>query len=118
MTLFRSLVLLVALGVPLAAGGMYALSCKQCHFSRAAPSAKVSKPEPCDCCCDPPSHEQLIAAFNEGKETAKSDCPLFGGTPQRNLANVVDKNIPTDWSIEEGKHKNIKWIAAIGDKSF
>src|SRR6185295_17636360 len=105
MTLFRSLVLLVA--APLAAGGMYALSCKQCHFSRAAPSAKVSKPEPCDCCCDLPGHDALVVALSEGKEAAKSDCPLFGGTPQRNLANVVDKNVPIDWSIEEGKHKNI-----------
>src|SRR5262245_37094925 len=32
----------------------------------------------------------------------------------RNMVNLVDKNIPTEWSIQEGAQKNIKWAAKIG----
>ncbi|MCI0378855.1 MAG: PQQ-binding-like beta-propeller repeat protein, partial [Gemmataceae bacterium] len=49
---------------------------------------------------------------------ALSDSPLFGGSPQRNMANVKDKNIPAEWVVEEGKLKNIKWVAELGSKSF
>jgi outer membrane protein assembly factor BamB len=44
--------------------------------------------------------------------------PMFGGTPERNMANVVDKSIATDWSVEEGKQKNIKWSASLGTYSY
>src|SRR5262249_25451990 len=30
------------------------------------------------------------------------------------MVNLVDKNIPTEWSIQEGAQKNIKWAAKIG----
>src|SRR5262249_27868005 len=36
------------------------------------------------------------------------DWPMFGGTPQRNMVNAVEKNIPADWKVEGGP-KNIKW---------
>ncbi|HZZ77842.1 MAG TPA: PQQ-binding-like beta-propeller repeat protein [Gemmataceae bacterium] len=49
---------------------------------------------------------------------ARTDSPMFGGTPQRNMVNTVDKNIPIDWSVEEGKLKNIKWIATMGTKCY
>jgi outer membrane protein assembly factor BamB len=42
------------------------------------------------------------------------DWPMFGGTTQRNMVNLVDKNLPAIWSVEEGKRKNIKWSAALG----
>src|SRR5262249_44749838 len=32
----------------------------------------------------------------------------------RNLVNTIDKNIPSEWSIQEGAAKNIKWSAKIG----
>src|SRR5262249_50556295 len=41
---------------------------------------------------------------------------VFGGTPARNMANLVDRNVPIDWSVEEGK--NIKWSAQLGSKSY
>jgi outer membrane protein assembly factor BamB len=44
--------------------------------------------------------------------------PMFGGTPERNMANVVDNGIPTDWSIEKGKQKNIKWMAELGSYTY
>ena len=34
--------------------------------------------------------------------------------PSRNLVNTVDKNIPADWSVQEGATKNVKWAVKIG----
>lgn len=48
----------------------------------------------------------------------KSDMPMFGGSPTRNMVNLIDKNPPLVWSVEEGKQKNIKWAAEIGDKAY
>ncbi|HEV3237916.1 MAG TPA: hypothetical protein VGZ25_13070, partial [Gemmataceae bacterium] len=55
---------------------------------------------------------------NSGAKAAQRDWPMLGGTPQRNLANTVDKNMPTEWSIKEGEQKNIKWVATLGKQSF
>jgi outer membrane protein assembly factor BamB len=43
---------------------------------------------------------------------------MFGGTPSRNMVNTVDKNIPTTWNVEEGKHRNIKWVAEVGNHVY
>jgi len=66
---------------------------------------------------DEPVIEENAAQPAAGKSEGKSDCPLFGGTPQRNMVNTIDKNIPVTWSIEEGKRKNIKWVAELGNRS-
>ena len=44
--------------------------------------------------------------------------PLFGGTPQRNLVNLVEKNIPISWSVKEGARKNVKWSVPLGSKAL
>jgi outer membrane protein assembly factor BamB len=44
--------------------------------------------------------------------------PMFGGSPYRNMVNLTDKNPPVSWDVEEGKQKNIKWVAPIGKYSF
>jgi outer membrane protein assembly factor BamB len=44
--------------------------------------------------------------------------PLFGGTLNRNLVNLVDKNIPIDFSVVKGKEKFVKWKQALGSKSY
>jgi outer membrane protein assembly factor BamB len=49
---------------------------------------------------------------------ARADWPMFGGTPQRNMVNLVDKNVPTDWAVEGGKLKNIKWHAELGSACY
>jgi outer membrane protein assembly factor BamB len=36
----------------------------------------------------------------------------------RNMVNLVERNLPTSWSTEEGKLKNIKWVADLGGKSL
>jgi hypothetical protein len=42
--------------------------------------------------------------------------PLFGGSVQRNMVNLVDKNVATDWDVKAGK--NIKWVAELGSKAY
>ena len=41
---------------------------------------------------------------------------MWGGTPQRNMVNTVEKNIPDSWDIETGR--NVKWIAQLGSQSY
>lgn len=43
--------------------------------------------------------------------------PMFGGTPQRNMVNLVDKNIPISWSVKEGERKNIKWSVNLKSRN-
>jgi outer membrane protein assembly factor BamB len=45
-----------------------------------------------------------------------ADWHMWGGTPQRNMINTVEKNIPDQWDVTTGK--NIKWIAQLGSQSF
>lgn len=56
--------------------------------------------------------------FVQAKGTAKSDAPMYGGTPQRNMVNTIDKNLPVTWSVEEGKQKNVKWVAELGRPAY
>jgi outer membrane protein assembly factor BamB len=44
--------------------------------------------------------------------------PTFFGSPSRNPVNTVDKNIATEWNIEEGAQKNIKWTVMAGSRSY
>jgi outer membrane protein assembly factor BamB len=81
-----------------------------CHTSTAAKGEVLS-------CCDVPDRAQLFAHFADDAPPAGT-WPMFGGTPERNMVNAVDKNIPTEWSVEEGKRKNIKWVADLGNKCY
>jgi outer membrane protein assembly factor BamB len=47
-----------------------------------------------------------------------SDWPMFGGTVQRNLANVEVKGLADNWSLKKGKEKNVKWSAKLGNKAL
>jgi outer membrane protein assembly factor BamB len=68
------------------------------------------------------SERSLPGSNHARADEARSDMarvwPLFGGTLQRNMVNLVEKNLPTEWSVEEGKHKNIKWVAPLGSRSY
>src|ERR1043165_3223938 len=44
--------------------------------------------------------------------------PMFGGTPYRNMVNLTDKNIPTQWDVDPAKLQNIKWVAEVGKKAY
>ena len=65
----------------------------------------------------------LVSAFlqaaprgAEGMEQIKQ--ATFGGGIDRNMVNLVDKNVPTDWSIDAGKQRNLKWVADVGSRSW
>jgi outer membrane protein assembly factor BamB len=60
----------------------------------------------------------LAQLAGEKAPAASAPWPLYGGSPQRNMANVFDKNVAADWSIEEGKRRNIKWVAELGNRSY
>jgi outer membrane protein assembly factor BamB len=49
---------------------------------------------------------------------APTTWPMFGGTPQRNMVNTVDRDIPIQWSVEEGKRDRIKWVADLGSVCY
>ena len=59
-----------------------------------------------------------VGAEKAAKDGDAAAVSMFGGTPQRNMVNTVEKNVPSDWSIEKGKEKNIKWVAALGNTSY
>jgi len=51
-------------------------------------------------------------------KVAANSWPMFGGTVHRNLANPQAAGIPDTWSIQEGKQKNVKWSAKLGNKAL
>jgi outer membrane protein assembly factor BamB len=55
-------------------------------------------------------------------EKAKTDSahtwPLWGGSPSRNMVNTLETNVPTEWSIEKGAEKNLKWVVDLGSKAY
>ncbi len=64
-----------------------------------------------------PQSDAAIGADQPNTGNA-GDWPMFGGNEQRNMANTLDKNLPTEWSVEEGAHKNMKWVAQLGSISY
>lgn len=58
----------------------------------------------------------LGAALLSAAAIRAADWPMWGGTPQRNMANEVETNIPSSWDIKTGH--NIKWIAQLGSQSY
>jgi outer membrane protein assembly factor BamB len=62
---------------------------------------------------------EITLADSDAGQSAKGAPPqaTFGGSIYRNMVNLVDKNVPTTWSVEPGKVKNVKWVAEIGNVS-
>lgn len=49
------------------------------------------------------------------------DWPMWGGSPTRNMVNLVEKNIPHEWEVKTRKNKktkNIKFKAGLGSQSY
>lgn len=46
------------------------------------------------------------------------ESPMFGGTPARNLANPLAKNLPNDWNVKEGERKNVRWAVDLGSVAY
>ncbi|HOW72097.1 MAG TPA: PQQ-binding-like beta-propeller repeat protein [Phycisphaerae bacterium] len=47
--------------------------------------------------------------------SAGGDWPMWGGRPDRNMVSE-QRGLPTEWDVTSGK--NIKWKAALGNRSF
>lgn len=43
---------------------------------------------------------------------------MFGGTPSRNMVNLTDEKLPSTWSVTEGRHQNVSWMAQLGSRSY
>src|SRR5262245_6807345 len=48
-------------------------------------------------------------------ETGTGDWPIWGGTPERNLASEM-RGLPASWDV--AKMTNVKWVAALGSTSY
>jgi outer membrane protein assembly factor BamB len=59
-----------------------------------------------------------ITAVRQEAAPQPTIAPMFGGTPSRNMVNTIDKNIPIEWSVEDGKRKNIKWAVELGTYTY
>src|SRR5262245_43548331 len=44
--------------------------------------------------------------------------PSPSGLLHRNLANLTDRGIPADFSIQKGRERNIRWAVPLGTMSF
>src|SRR5947209_848989 len=44
--------------------------------------------------------------------------PMVGGSNSRDLVNLFDTNIPTNWSVKAGAEKNVKWVVPLGSKAY
>jgi outer membrane protein assembly factor BamB len=67
----------------------------------------------------------IFAQPEESASADKADEPargasvlMFGGTPTRNLVNLVEKGILSDFSVKKGAFKNVKWTAKMGNKAY
>lgn len=49
---------------------------------------------------------------------AASDWIMFGGSPTRNMVNLAAKNLPVEWSVDEGDTKNMLWSADLGSRAY
>jgi outer membrane protein assembly factor BamB len=58
------------------------------------------------------------AVANKSAASEQHSWPLFGGSVARNLVNLVEHDLPTEWSAEPGKEKNIKWSVDLGSKAY
>jgi len=66
-----------------------------------------------------PSSSPLQAPLDAGgPKGGKGDWAMFGGSLSRNMANTTVKGLPSEWNIDEGETKNIKWAADLGSQSY
>jgi outer membrane protein assembly factor BamB len=74
--------------------------------------------DPVDVELRPEDDPVIIVGKAEVPAKPTTDWPMFGRTLARNMADPFAKNVPTDWSVEEGKRKNVKWMAELGSKAY
>jgi outer membrane protein assembly factor BamB len=68
--------------------------------------------------CQKTVTDETAARAQQARADAERAWPLFGGSVSRNLVNLVEKDIPTDWDVTPGKQKNVKWAVNLGSKAY
>src|SRR5262245_42030784 len=58
----------------------------------------------------------VVSMFGAAAVADQKAWPMWGRTPQRNMANPYAKNIPTRWDVNT--KTNIKWIARVGSRCY
>ena len=56
----------------------------------------------------------LAGAGGAGEAAKLAPDPSLG----RNPVNLTAKNLPAEWSVEEGKFKNVKWSQDTGSRGY
>ena len=52
----------------------------------------------------------------QAKAAAERAWPVFGGSNDRNMVNLTEKNMPTEWEAKAKKH--VKWVARLGSRAY
>jgi outer membrane protein assembly factor BamB len=65
-----------------------------------------------------PAGSGKVTAARAAEAAAAHTWPVWGGTVQRNLVNLFEKNTPLEWSNIRGKEKNILWSIDLGSKAY
>jgi outer membrane protein assembly factor BamB len=88
----------------------------------AAPAIKgeiaIGDLDPVDAEPRPEDGPVIIGDKDDAPAKATADWPMFARTLARNMADPFAKNVPTDWSVEEGKLRNVKWSVQLGTRAF
>jgi outer membrane protein assembly factor BamB len=56
--------------------------------------------------------------WSHGDAGAARDWFMFGHALDRNMVNLVEKNLPAEWRVTRGAEKNIKWSADLGTATY
>jgi outer membrane protein assembly factor BamB len=117
---FSWLWLLVAAPVVAVAGIVAADIVQSFNAPEPEPQPVAGPPKALPPCCEQGCELPVGLLPQAAGTTAKDAQPqaTFGGGPDRNMVNLVAKNVPTSWSIEEGKQQNIKWSANLGKITY
>lgn len=60
---------------------------------------------------------RLPSAHLRPQRANVGDSAMFGGSPSRNLVNLLDKGLATQWSVAEDKPRHVKWVATPGTRT-
>jgi outer membrane protein assembly factor BamB len=59
-----------------------------------------------------------VGLGEDSEKTSGGSMPMFGGSPARNMVNLVDRGIPDDFAVKKGKEKHVLWVAALGNLAY
>ncbi len=97
-------------------GGSDSETARSHQNTRSADTKPAATGDDPDCC--EIDRSKLLTSAAGRADSAVRAWPMFGGSLSRNMVNLVDKNVPTDWCVEEGKLRNVKWVANLGSMSY